>query len=609
MIKNTLWNIGFIAFLLLSSCGEKKQKETTQNNELQKEVQAYLDHYNSEYQHLLVEASEASWKLNTMIVEGDTVTNKIAEKAEEAMAKFTGSKENIEKSLAFLKSKDQLTSLQVKQLEAILYFAGSNPETVSDIVLENIKANTEQTKKLFGFKYEVKGEEVSTNDIDKVLKNSNDPQERLMFWRASKEVGKDLKGGLERLRDLRNQSVQALDYDDYFHYQVSEYGMTSKEMLELNKQMISDIWPLYRELHTWARYTLAKKYGTEVPKMIPAHWLPNRWGQDWTALVDVKGLDLDEVLGEKSAEWIVREGERFYQSLGFEALPESFYTKSSLYPLPDSVDYKKNNHASAWHMDNANDVRSLMSIEPNTEWWETTLHELGHIYYYITYTNDDVPIILRGGANRAYHEAMGSLMGLASLQKPFLQDLNLIESNVQTNDTLLMLKEALNYVVLLPWASGVMTEFEYELYGNNLPQDQFNAKWWEIKEKYQGIQAPENRGEEYCDAASKTHINNDPAQYYDYALSYILLFQFHDHIAKNILKQDPHATNYYGNKEVGNFIKNLMKPGASVDWRAHLQENLGTGMSAKPMLDYFDPLYHYLKKENKEREHTLPAQI
>jgi peptidyl-dipeptidase A len=132
-----------------------------------------------------------------------------------------------------------------------------------------------------------------------------------------------------------------------------------------------------------------------VPELLPADWLPNRWGQDWSAMVNVQGLSLEDSLRKKSAEWVVRRGEDFYKSLGFDALPASFYQKSSLYPLAPGTAYKKNTHASAWHMDLADDVRSLMSVEPNGEWWETTLHELGHVYYYRTYTNPDVPLILR----------------------------------------------------------------------------------------------------------------------------------------------------------------------------------------------------------------------
>ena len=152
----------------------------------------------------------------------------------------------------------------------------------------------------------------------------------------------------------------------------------------------------------------------------------------------------------------------------------------------------------------------------------------------------------------------------------------------------------------------VMTEFENALYAENLSKDEFNKKWWELAKTYQGMVPPSDRGEEFCDAASKTHINNDAAQYYDYAVSYILLFQFHDHIAKNILEQDPHATNYFGSKAVGTFLRGVLETGANNDWRALLKESVGSEMSAKPMLDYFAPLMDYLKTENQGRTYTLP---
>jgi peptidyl-dipeptidase A len=172
-----------------------------------------------------------------------------------------------------------------------------------------------------------------------------------------------------------------------------------------------------------------------------------------------------------------------------------------------------------------------------------------------------------------------------------------------------LLKEALNYVVFIPFSAGTMTEFEKELYSNNLKEDDYNKRWWELAKKYQGIVPPSNRGEKYCDAASKTHINDDAAQYYDYALSSVILFQLHDHIAKKILKQDPRSTNYYGNKEVGKFLHDIMYPGASRDWNKVLKEKTGSELTAKPMLDYFEPLMEWLKEQNKSRKYTLPESI
>ena len=170
----------------------------------------------------------------------------------------------------------------------------------------------------------------------------------------------------------------------------------------------------------------------------------------------------------------------------------------------------------------------------------------------------------------------------------------------------ILLKEALYFVVYMPFAAGTMSQFEYELYDKRLPADQFNRRWWELARRYQGIEPPKARGEEFCDGCTKTHIIDDPAQYYDYVLSNVLLFQLHDHIARKILKQDPHATNYYGSREVGDFLRGIMRPGSSRDWRAVLKEKTGEDLSAKAMLRYFDPLMAHLKKVNAGRKHTLP---
>jgi len=581
---------------LIISCGQKPEKK----------AQAFLDTYNQEYQRLGYEVSKAEWETNTHIVEGDTVNAYHSRMAKEAAAQFTGSAENIETTQKLLERREKLSDKVVRELDYVLYEAANNPQSVSDLVKKRIKVETETVEKLYGYDYQIDGKSVSTNEIDDLLRDETNLDKRLAAWETSKGVGKNLRDDLVLLQKYRNQTVQPLGYEDYFSYQVSEYGMTSEDLRAQMLQIMREIYPLYRELHTWARYELAKKYGVkEVPATIPAHWLPNRWGQDWTAMVKVEGMDLDSKLREKEPEWLIKQAERFYVSLGFDPLPATFWERSSLYPAPEGADWKKNNHASAWHMDLDKDVRSLMSIIPNADWYETTHHELGHVYYYMCYSNPDVPIILRKGANRAFHEAVGSMMGLAAMQKPFLQGIGLFPEGQQTDSIQTMLKESLNYIVFIPWSAGVMTDFEHALYAQNLPPDQFNAKWWELVSKYQGISAPSERSPELCDAATKTHIIDDAGQYYDYAISYVLLFQLHDHIAREILHQDPHATNYFSSKEVGAFLRQILTPGATRDWRELTQEATGSDLSAQAMLRYFEPLMQYLKEQNQGRTYTL----
>jgi peptidyl-dipeptidase A len=275
--------------------------------------------------------------------------------------------------------------------------------------------------------------------------------------------------------------------------------------------------------------------------------------------------------------------------------------------VPADSARKKNTHASAWHINLDRDVRSLMSVQPNERWFGTTHHELGHIYYYISYTRPEVPPLLREGANRAFHEGIGELIDLAARQVPYLQHVGVLkEGEAPPDEIMWLLDEALtSSVVFIPWSAGVMSRWEHDLYEENLSPDQWNARWWQYVGEIQGVEPPSPRGEEFCDAATKTHINDDPAGYYDYALSYVLLFQLHDHIAREILHQDPRDTDYFDQREVGEFLRTILTPGMSVDWKALLEEKTGSALSAEPMLRYFEPLMGWLKRQNEGRRATL----
>ncbi len=171
-----------------------------------------------------------------------------------------------------------------------------------------------------------------------------------------------------------------------------------------------------------------------------------------------------------------------------------------------------------------------------------------------------------------------------------------------------LLKEALDQVAYMPWAAGVMTFFERDLYAG-LPPEEYNARWWEYVKRFQGIEPPGERDESFCDAATKTHINDDAAQYYDYALSYVILHQLHAHVAREILGQDPRNTNYFGREDVGDFLGGLLELGATQDWREVMEDYAGGEISAAPMLDYYSPLLTWLREQNEGRTYTLPDTV
>ncbi len=590
--------ISCVAALVCLSCSGKDPKV---------EADAFLKPHSEQFQKIYYKANKAQWLANTDISDAH---DSMATAASKVLAKFMGSKEVIAKTKTLLDQKDKLNPLQVRQLEKVRLAAAHAPGTIPDVVDSLISTQTKNISILFGFDYMMTGKDgkpkkVSTNEIDRVLQESNDLKERLNAWETSKGVGMKLKDGLAQLQELRNKVAREMGYSSFFGLEVADYGMTSKEMMDLMDKLVSELRPLYSELHTYARYELAKRYKQPVPEKIPAHWLSNRWGQNWPGFV--QAINMDNLFKGKTKEWIVQQAENYYVSLGFPKLNQTFWERSDLYPAEPGSSRKKNNHASAWHLNLEDDYRSLMSVEPTADWFRTTHHELGHIYYFIEYTNPDVPLLLREGANRSYHEGIGDLMAVASMQRPYLETVGLLSKDAKIDQTQWLLNEALSSssVVFIPFSAGTMSHFEHDLYEENLPKDEFNKRWWELVGKFQGIAPPGERGEQFCDAATKTHIIDDPAQYYDYALSCVLKFQLHDYIAKKILKQDPRNCNYYGNKEVGDFLRGIMRPGASKDWRQVLKEKTGEDLSARAMLEYYQPILEYLKKVNAGRTSVI----
>jgi len=372
-------------------------------------------------------------------------------------------------------------------------------------------------------------------------------------------------------------------------------------MVALMDELVVGIMPLYEQLHCWVKHELAQRYGVPVPTRIPAHWLDNRYGQAWPGVVE--DIDMDGMLRNSQPSWLIDQAERFYVSMGFPNLPPDFWAHSDLYELPPDAVRRKNTHASAWHVDLDQDVRALMSVKADFDWFSTTHHELGHVYYYLAYSRPEVPPILREGANRAFHEGIGTLIELAAGQVPYLQQVGLLEATRAPDEIRWLLNQALTGpIVFLPFACGTMTHWEYDLYEKDLPRHLYNTRWWEYTARYQGLEPPTPRGEEWCDAATKTHVIDDPAQYYDYALSEVILHQLHRYICREILHQDVHAANYYGSRETGMYLDSILRLGATRDGNQVMREATGEDLSSAALLEYFAPLQAWLEEQNAGRD-------
>ena len=589
-----------IPFLLLCSAALAQDPRS--------DAQGFLDLYNSLYVGMNTLAADAAWDAATDVSD---LHQGRRTGAEQAYYGFVGDPQVLARTDALLAIQGQLDPLQVRQLQAIRFLAGSAPGHLPDLLNARVAAEASAAAALDGFVFCFTPRAAdgscpapkTANDIDEALLDSRDLDERLAVWNASKEVGRELKPHLIELRRLRNEVARAMGYSSYFGYMASEYGMTADELMTLLDAMIVDNRPVYEPLHGWATRTLAARYDAPAPVGdVPAHWYPNRWAQEWSGLVD--GVDLDPYFQGRDPEWIVRTSESFYTSLGFPPLPASFYERSDLYPVPEGQDRRKNAHASAWHIDLGDDLRSLMSVEADAQWFFTSHHELGHIYYYVSYSRPEVPPVLRAGANRAFHEAVGELASLAAGQPAYLRRIGVLPKKAKLDETQVLLNEALGgTVAFIPWSAGVMARFEYELYEKELPPEQWQRRWWELAAQYQGVAPPDLArldDETLCDACTKTHIIDDPAGYYDYALATAIKHQLHAHIANEILHQDPRNCDYGGNAEVGAFLRSVLEKGATQDWREVIREATGEDLSTRALVSYYAPLQRWLVKEGKK---------
>jgi peptidyl-dipeptidase A len=244
----------------------------------------------------------------------------------------------------------------------------------------------------------------------------------------------------------------------------------------------------------------------------------------------------------------------------------------------------------------------LLNVEANEQWFGTAHHELGHIYYYLAYARPEVPPLLRDGASRAFHEAVGELARLASGQPPYLRKIGVLPPSATPDPSRGLLQSALDAIVFLPFSAGTMAHFEHDLYEQELPPAEWQKRWWDYTARFQGVQPPAPRPDEGCDACSKPHINDAPASYYDYVLADLIKFQLHEHICTKILQQDVHACDYSGQKAVGDFLRGILSLGATRDWRAVVKESTGEAIGPRALGAFYAPLVEELAKQNGGRE-------
>jgi peptidyl-dipeptidase A len=455
-----------------------------------------------------------------------------------------------------------------------------------------------------------KGKPISGSDIEAAMGSSRDPTELKEMWVSWHDnVGKPMRADYQRMVAIANQGAKELGYPDTGAMWRSQYDMAPDEFATLTDKLWAQVKPLYVELHCYTRAKLNQKYGDAVQAKtgpIRADLLGNMWAQEWGNIYDVVappgtgdlGYDVAELLKAKGYDHLkmVKTGEGFFSSLGFAPLPETFWQRS-MFLKP--ADREVVCHASAWNINNIDDLRIKMCIKVAADDFTTIHHELGHNYYQRAYNKQ--PYLYLNGANDGFHEAVGDTVALSITPEYLVQIglLNRAQVPSADKDIGLLLRQAMDKVAFLPFGL-LVDKWRWGVFSGQVSPTEYNKAWTDLRLQYQGIAPPVERTEANFDPGAKYHVpGNTP--YTRYFLARLLQFQFYEAACKQAGWKGPlHRCSFYGNKEVGRRLNAMLEMGASKPWPDALQAFTGSReMSGDAMVAYFRPLQAWLKQQNK----------
>jgi peptidyl-dipeptidase A len=590
--------IVFAVFFLLV-CAVALQAQTSGSPTVA-DAEAFMNKAEARLAELTVKVSKANWVHDNFITDdtealaaaaNDELTAVTTELVEEAK-RFDGLKMPAELSRKFLLLKLSLTA------------PGPKDPTLRKEMSE-IAASLESD---YGKgKYcDASGKCLDITAIEKIMGESRDPSQLKDVWIGWHAIGAPMRKKYSRFVDLSNQGARDLGFKDTGVLWRAGYDMPPQQFDAELDRLWEQVRPLYLSLYTFVRARLSQKYGARVVPPngpIPAHLLGNPWAQAWGNVFPILGLpehssgyDLTELLKAKNldARGMVKYGENFYKSLGFAPLPQTFWERS-LFTKPADRDVVC--HASAWDIDNKDDVRIKMCIQIRAEDFVTIHHELGHNFYQRAYK--DQPLLFENGANDGFHEAIGDTIAL-SITPEYLKQIGLLEQIPPPEaDIPILLRQALDKVAFLPFGL-LIDKWRWQVFSGEIKPDNYNKAWWDLRLKYQGVVPPVERSEADFDPGAKYHVAGN-VPYMRYFLADIYEFQFYRAMCRESGYKGPlNRCTFFGSKAAGSKLNKMLEMGQSKPWPDAMEALTGQREAdASAIIEYFAPLKKWLDDQNK----------
>lgn len=604
------WQIGYWCGLsiigLLACASHKKATHFERKQPPEQTAQRFIDEAEHELAALSIEANLANWSYETDITpEHESHNAAVSAKVGEATTRYAQAAARFNQEGLSPVLKRKLNKLRLSSTLAAPADANLNQE---------LATLSTQLDGMYGSgKGDFHGQPLDLGALSNIVGDTQQtPADRFQAWKAWHAVGAGMKEKYTRLVVLANQGASELGFSDTGEMWRSKYDMPAEAFRAELERLWQQVRPLYEDLHCYVRGRLHAKYGEAVVSRkgpLPAHMMGNMWAQSWGNLYDEvsppgdfpSAIDVTERLRARqfNEHKMVTTAERFYTSLGMRALPASFWT-NSMFQKPAGKEAVC--HASAWDIDNKNDVRIKMCIEITDEDFRTIHHELGHNYYQMAYQNQ--PFLFQDSANDGFHEAIGDTIALSVTPK-YLYQIGVIDAVGPTGKENIpyLLQTALEKIAFLPFGL-LVDQWRWKVFSGQVDSTHYNEAWWQLRKQIQGIDSVEERGPELFDAAAKYHVAGN-VPYSRYFLAAILQFQFYRSLCEAGGHTGPlYQCSFFGSQIAGDKLMHMLEMGASKPWQEALVAMTGRAeMDATAIVEYFAPLQAFLKEQNRENNY------
>lgn len=548
MKKTTLGTCLAIIIAFSVSCTSKQEK-------MENRMREFISAYEEKVIPLYREAALASWDAN---ISGSDEDWSRSEKASLELAKVYTDKAAFNELKTLKQSGLVKDSLLARQLE-LLYNSYLGGQVDPEMLAEQIRMETEISKKYSNYRANVNGNELSDNEVEDILRNSTDSQLLKAAWEGHKMIGPLVAEDILKLVRHRNRIASEIGFANYHEMVLKLSGQEPAEVTaifdELDEMTRNGFAQLKNEIDEY----FAKRYKIKTNELRPWHY-QNRYFQEGPEIYPV---DFDKYYENQDP---VKLAAAFYDGIGLNV--DTILAKSDLYEKPG-----KNQHAFSTDIDREGDVRTLDNIRPDSYWMNTIMHELGHGVY--SYYNDrSLPFVLRDAAHTFTTEAIANLFGRLATDPYWMRDMKVIdEKECEKISDYSKKSLKLQMLVFSRWAQ-VMYRFEKAMYED--PDQDLNELWWDLAGKYQMLEKPEGRN--MPDWATKIHVALYPCYYHNYLLGELLASQLYAYILSNVTENP----SFVREKKVGEYLKkSVFHPGARYHWNEMIEKATGEKLTAR----------------------------